>query len=336
MKIFKVLLPFKWLRRLVATAAFLLVAIFIINWLPAPQHVANNPFILPDDVMIIAHSGGKGLNPEETMRALKQSGEMYHADMLEIDIHLTGDDILVLSHDDTINRWGILNTSDTYNTPVYIRDLSLAQLRTYNFGINWRNEIGQYPYRDATLSQVQDLEIGIATLEEVFEYFERTQTTKEYLYTIEVKNKGALGIQAADQLIAMMEEYGVSDRTIVASFHKEVGQHVTTTYPTIMRSAYYDEVLAFVATNWVGLDRFVNPPVVSFQIPVSQSLLGISLDLSYKRLIERAERHHISMSYWTVNDPVVMERLVRNGAHGIITDYPDRAYQVLVNLGVRR
>lgn len=335
MKIWTLLFPFRWLRRLVSTLIILLVAILLINWLPAPQSMEQNPFIIPNDVMIIAHSGGKGLNPEETLRALKQSGELYGADMLEFDLQLTGDDILVLSHDDTINQYGILDGTTEQDTPVYIRDLSLAQLRTYNFGINWQHPNGQYPFRDFTLDQVNEFEIGISTMEEVFEYFEVEQTINEYTYTIEIKNEGVLGKQAADQLIEMMEDYDVVDRVIVASFHKEVGQHITANYPHIMRSAYYDEVLSFVATNWIGLDSVVNPPVVAFQIPVSQSLAGISLDLAYPRLIRRAERHHIAMNYWTVNDEETMRMLVENGAHGIITDFPDLALEVLIDMGIR-
>lgn len=335
MKIWSIIFPFRWLRRLMAGLALLVVAILVINWIPAPQSIEENPFIVPNDVQIIAHSGGKGLNPEETLRALKQSGELYGADMLEFDLQLTGDDILVLSHDDTINQYGILDGATEQDTPVYIRDLSLAQLRTYNFGINWQHPNGQYPFRDFTMTQVNEYEIGIATMEEVFEYFEDTQTMKEYTYTIEIKNDGVLGIQAADQLIEMMEEYDVTDRVIVASFHKEVGQHVSKNYPDVMRSAYYDEVLAFVATNWVGLDSLVNPNVVAFQIPVSQSLAGISLNLSYARLIQRAERHHIAMHYWTVNDEETMRMLVANGAHGIITDFPNIALEVLVDMGIR-
>lgn len=335
MKILSTLLPFRWLRRLVAGLAGYLVLVILLNLVPAPKSITENPFIISDDVLIIAHSGGKGLNPEETMRSLKQSGELYHADMLEFDIQLTGDDILVLSHDDTINQYGILDGSPEQDTPVYIRDLSLAQLQQYNFGINWHNEQGQYPFRDFTITQARQFEIDITTVEEVFEYFENTQNLKEYTYTIEIKNSGALGLQAADQLIEMIQEYGVEDRVIVASFHEEVGQYITQTYPNIMRSAYYGEVLSFIATNWIGLDILVNPKVVAFQIPVSQKLAGIPLNLAYPRLMSRAERHHIAMNYWTVNDPEVMRELIANGAHGIITDFPNRAYDVLVDMGIR-
>ena len=37
--------------------------------------------------------------------------------------------------------------------------------------------------------------------------------------------------------------------------------------------------------------------------------------------------------YWTVNDAVTMERLIKLNVDGIITDRPDLLEQVLISLG---
>ena len=41
--------------------------------------------------------------------------------------------------------------------------------------------------------------------------------------------------------------------------------------------------------------------------------------------------HHLNIPvhYWTINDPVMMKRLLKNGAKGIITDRPDLAIEAL-------
>ena len=38
---------------------------------------------------------------------------------------------------------------------------------------------------------------------------------------------------------------------------------------------------------------------------------------------------NIPVHYWTIDDPVVMRRLIDNGAKGIITDRPDLAIEAL-------
>lgn len=53
-------------------------------------------------MLIIGHRGAKGLAPENTIRALKKAME-HHADMVEIDVHVTCDGIPILSHDDKLH-----------------------------------------------------------------------------------------------------------------------------------------------------------------------------------------------------------------------------------------
>jgi len=33
---------------------------------------------------------------------------------------------------------------------------------------------------------------------------------------------------------------------------------------------------------------------------------------------------------WTINDPVIMKKLIKIGVDGIITDYPDRLVDLLI------
>ncbi len=50
---------------------------------------------------IIAHRGGGGLAPENTLDAIA-AGLKHHADEIEIDVRVTGDAVPVLSHDPTL------------------------------------------------------------------------------------------------------------------------------------------------------------------------------------------------------------------------------------------
>ena len=68
---------------------------------PAPacapcNRIANRP-------LVIADQGGDGERPSNTMIAFKQAVAVG-VDMLEMDIHASSDAVIVLSHDDTLDR----------------------------------------------------------------------------------------------------------------------------------------------------------------------------------------------------------------------------------------
>ena len=47
-------------------------------------------------------------------------------------------------------------------------------------------------------------------------------------------------------------------------------------------------------------------------------------------LVRRAHEAGLQIAAWTINEPMRMRALIRAGVDGIITDYPDRAVQIVV------
>ena len=70
--------------------------------LPAPAAAADNPW-LAQRVLNIAHQGGEDEFPSNTLYAFKRSVKAG-ADMLELDVGVTKDGKVVVSHDTTLNR----------------------------------------------------------------------------------------------------------------------------------------------------------------------------------------------------------------------------------------
>ena len=54
--------------------------------------------------MNIAHRGGMGLYPENTLLGFQASVRDHHADMLEMDLQITKDGKVLVFHDDTLER----------------------------------------------------------------------------------------------------------------------------------------------------------------------------------------------------------------------------------------
>src|SRR5512142_1151710 len=62
------------------------------------------PAALAGPPLLVAHRGGAGLAPENTLAAFLSAQDDWSADMIELDIHLTADGEVVVIHDDTVDR----------------------------------------------------------------------------------------------------------------------------------------------------------------------------------------------------------------------------------------
>jgi glycerophosphoryl diester phosphodiesterase len=76
-------------------------------------------------VLVSAHRGASGYVPENTMAAFLLA-QAQGADMIELDVHLSADDRLVVIHDDTLER--------TTNGVGYVRDQPWSLLSTLDAG----------------------------------------------------------------------------------------------------------------------------------------------------------------------------------------------------------
>ncbi len=73
----------------------------------------------PATVQIAAHRGGAALAAENTEQAFRNA-VLVHADWIEFDVHRTVDGVLVIMHDDTVNRMT--------NGKGFIKDMTWEQL----------------------------------------------------------------------------------------------------------------------------------------------------------------------------------------------------------------
>src|SRR5215216_8172216 len=78
------------------------IALALVLVLAAPAAGADNPW-LAQRVLNIAHQGGDDEFPSNTLYAFKRSVKAG-ADMLELDVGVTKDGKVVVSHDTTLNR----------------------------------------------------------------------------------------------------------------------------------------------------------------------------------------------------------------------------------------
>jgi glycerophosphoryl diester phosphodiesterase len=294
-------LPMLRLTRFLLVPLLLIGAIVLL--LALISKPASTPAVLGDlgqRPLVIAHRGGAGLWPENTLFAFERAAALG-VDMLEMDLHLSRDARLVVIHDDTLER--------TTNGQGPVAHFTLAELQALDAGYKWTADGGQsYPYRGQGTR--------IAALEEVFERFPLIPKAVE----IKVPD---VGMEAV--LCEMLAAYDQLDRVIVGSFHERSLQRFRQLCPEVATAGGPVSVRLLLALNWLGLSGLLSPSYPVLQIPPQHS----GLTLATPRLVRNAQHRGLQVHLWTINEQPDMRRLLEMGADGLITDYPDRALQLL-------
>jgi len=156
----------------------------------------------------IAHRGASAYAPENTMAAFEKAIELG-ADILELDLHLTRDNELVVIHDDTLDR-----TTDGRG-PVHER--SLDEIRRLDAG-GWfgREFVGQ---RIPTLSEVLDRFAGKVPL------------------ALEIKAGSTFFPGIEEKVVSVLRRHSAIEHSAVASFDHYALRRVKEIEPTVRTAA---------------------------------------------------------------------------------------------------
>jgi glycerophosphoryl diester phosphodiesterase len=249
-------------------------------------------------ILVMAHRGGLGLWPENTIYGYRRALETG-VDILEIDVWLTQDNVVVVNHDETIDR--------TTNGTGAIRDYTLDQLQQFDAGYQWTVD-GTHPYRGEGHI--------ISTLDAILSEFPGAR------FNIDIKENSN---DLIDGLGRLIEKHGASERVIVASFHQSALRVFRTRYPDVPTSAGSSEIIRFFLLSKLRLSSLYKPDFVAFQLPLKAG----PLSLVTSTFVDAAHRIGVQVHPWTINDPEEMRRLITMGVDGIITDYPDRLTKIL-------
>ncbi|MBI5296519.1 MAG: glycerophosphodiester phosphodiesterase [Chloroflexi bacterium] len=284
-----------WQIVLIVLAAALGLAMLVSRRAPAHPYYQN-----AERPLVIAHQGGDGLWPGDTLFAFQHAADLG-ADVLEMDIHITRDGVLVTMHDETVDR-----TTDGSGG---IESLTLAELKQLDAGYDWSPDEGQtFPYRGQGIT--------VPTLEEIFQAFPGQRMT------IEIKKTDA---SMARPFCALIRQYDMQDRVLVASFHDERLEEFRAECPEVATSSARSETTAFVLMTKPFLGRLYSPPFHSLQVPEESSGITVMTETFVRAAHERG----LAVEPWTIDDPEQMKLYIEWGVDGIITDRPDIMLEVL-------
>ncbi|MGZ4436949.1 MAG: glycerophosphodiester phosphodiesterase family protein [Nocardioidaceae bacterium] len=320
---------------------------------PAPAASAREQ---APPVDLQAHRGGIGLTVENTLPSFRRAIELG-VSTLELDVQITQDGQAVITHDRQVNGKKCEDTGPaTPGDPEYpyvgkyIDTLTLAQVRTLDCGSEAQAE---FPGQQTSPGTRMPL------LSEVFDLVQAYHA-KNLKLNVETKVEAGAPSETAprEQFVQTVADeirrQHMADQVTIESFDWGSLMRMHQVYPQLPLVALdnYDflQVGQPGASPWLGgidIDDFGGDPIKAIKSfgasawsPVHGSPQnGKVTDPGYqpyvtKAKVDEAHADGIRVIPWTVDDKPTMNKLMDDGVDGFITDYPDRAREVMADRGL--
>ncbi len=268
------------------------------------------------------HRGARGLFPENTIEGFRAALALG-IDAFELDVGMTADGVVVVSHDLQLNPDITRDASGHWlSVPgPALRDLTSAALAGFDVG---RLRPGSVYAAQFPLQQPVD-GARIPTLRDVLRIDAATRFMIELKTDPRYPVRTATPAELADAALAVIDAAEAAPRIVLESFDWRGPRYVRRARPDI-RLAWLTrpETVRDAHLWWDGPHPSdfggSTPRVVAAEGgPIwAPEHTGLTQDMV-------AEAHDLGLYVlpWTVNDPAAMRRLISWGADGLITDRPD-------------
>ncbi|MCL1593413.1 MAG: hypothetical protein M3132_03560 [Actinomycetia bacterium] len=299
----------------------------------------NDAFALPSGFDLQGHRGARGLKPENTLPSFETALDLG-VDTLELDLHYSSDDEVVVWHDAQVQPAKCSVAEDapvdvpdpddpsTPSSALEIRSLTIDQLAWYRCDRN--PEETRFPRQDASPTPIAGAAYGIIPLIELIAFVEdyasdpgKTERQRAnasgVAFNVETKRDvgdpetigdGFNGVDVGPfemRLLEIIETTGIGDRTTIQSFDSRS--------LVAIRAVDPDIPLAFLTVgDLVDLSAYARAGGTIWS--------PASAQVTPNRVIE-AHDAGLAVIPWTVNTIEEANRVITLGVDGLITDVPD-------------
>ena len=308
----------------------LLSAVLLTLVLPAAAHAQANPW-LDERVLNIAHQGGEDEFPSNTLYAFKRAVRAG-ADMLELDVGVTRDGKIVVSHDTTLDR--------TTNGRGTIASRTLRQIKRLD-GAYWfaRGDDAYRHDRRRSAYRLRGIATGkrqppkgftradfrVPTLKAVLRAFPRTP--------INIEIKARTTAEEPAEYVANAEALATALRgsrrrdLIVVSFQQAAVDRFHALLPAIPTAPGIDGAASYLLGGGSPGEG-----VVAFQLPITYRVGDQTLSVTNAENVARAHRDGYAWHTWLSDDgesPATWRRLIDWCVDGVMTARPVAFERVL-------
>lgn len=211
-------------------------------------------------------------------------------DALEMDVHLTGDDQLIVTHDPDARRMAA--------TPLKWDELDLAEAQRLDVGWGFVAADGTRPFAGQGIS--------VPRFEDVLDAFPTVRVN------VDIK-----GDRAVAKMIALVTAKQAVDRVTIASFQTATAVSVRRkgfTGETALSQLEVMTLLGLPAVLWRSLPYTGS----AAQVPVAHG----AIRFDRPAFVAKCHSLGLRVDYWVVDDPAEAKRLLDLGADGIMTNDP--------------
>lgn len=292
------------------------------------------------------HRGARGLMPENTLPGFATALGIG-VTTLELDLAVSADTVVVVSHNPRLEPELARHANGDWlqQSSPPIHSMDLATVKSYDVGrLNPAHKYAQrYPEQQAIDGT------SVPTLGEVFDLVNKS-ANQSVRFNIEVKiNPESPSVTLAPKafvaaVIAVIRGYRMEDRVTLQSFDWRVLHEVQLLAPEVVTSylSANQRWLSNLQTGKPGPSAWLNGlDIDDFDGSTARAIKAAGGDIwsSYHQevdadAIKLAHDLGLQVKVWTVNDTDRMRELIAMGVDGIITDYPDRLRQVVIDLGL--
>lgn len=255
----------------------------------------------PAPIKIHGHRGCRALRPENTMPAFQHAVELG-VDVLELDMGVTKDNHLLISHDPHLTPALCRKGDGTpLSAPVAIHSLTLAEAQRYDCGALKNPDFPK---------QTPVPHTPPPTLEQVFSLAKKNPRLEFNIETKIFADHPELTPDPAAfarLVVETVRRFKLEKRVIVQSFDPRTLQEVRKMAPAIRLA-----VLSGDGKGYISLAEELGAEIVS---PDYHYLTEDD--------VKRAHALHMEVVPWTANDEAAWKRLVDMGVDAIITDDPE-------------
>ncbi|HMV44251.1 MAG TPA: glycerophosphodiester phosphodiesterase family protein [Leptospiraceae bacterium] len=284
----------------------LLIPILFVSYTACASHNPRTKKVeevIPQKFLVIGHrgTGDNSIAPENTLSSFRFAAKNKSA--FELDTMFAKSGELVVIHDSDVDR--------TTNGKGMVDSLTLTELKQLDA---------------SKLSNPKFKGEKIPTLEEVLNEF-----GGKTLVDIEIKAQApkeeAQRIGAA--VAKLVGSKKLEKQVFVTSFNPYVLETIKHTNPEILRGQLYSNFDDVKELSWIVKVVLRN---LLLNGKAEPDILAPREDMVNSDYIEKYHGLGYKIFPWTVNDPVKMEKLIKLGVDGLITDRPDLANEIYEKL----
>jgi glycerophosphoryl diester phosphodiesterase len=262
-----------------------------------------------------AHRGGRGLMPENTIPAMLSVMDNKLVTTLEMDLAVTKDKQVVVSHDPILNPLITTKPDGTYIKANEFNDNIIYQM---NYAQLQKFDVGMKPH--PAFPAQKKLAVFIPSLNDLIDSVETkgNRIGRKMLYNIEIKSVDGKDIvehpvpsEFVDLVVNLINQKNITSRTSIQSFDLRPLQVLHQKYPTV-QTAY------LVEGKETG-----NVQLKLAQLGFVPTIYSPEFKYVTKEVVDYCHAQHMKIIPWTVNTKKEIDALIAMGVDGLITDYPN-------------